>query len=581
MPFLRSEKEEHVLLFLLLFFFLLFLLLECFCRKEERMENSVAGIAGAVRIKQLTIAGLTRAEQHGKRLDATGQDRAINDEPPVTTTGLHLGTLYKEHVEGAFIPKAKAKAMHLIIQFPKGLVDGDNAVAMLGHARAFAATVFGDQSVFGDRVDRDEKSQHVVDLFIAPRYEKVTKRASKPAISMTRHLKTLAREHGHPPVPAGIGRAVQDAWFNYLRDEMGLAKVQRGIAKQYPGSDWKSAEQLRCEELEILKERAEREIEFGFEAGRQVGLENAEDEYNRKLSALHEWERRLSGYDRERENLAAMLEEQQQQASLTQKKAEDVAEAVREAADARAYETQIAAEREADRIISDARREVDDLLNAAKLEKRAACVARDEAIARAEEFEVRETQAQKEAKRSQDELAARGALLETRENKLARKIEKQRAITIGLEAWLAGDIANAGRNERGGRVITWRNDETMNRIRPKILPAISEVWKLISKLSFELVQKAAAVEEAAKKDAQRLLNGVSVAVSSFLDRFETASDAEKGIAKQTSDFREVEKLIQNPAIQSVSDGDEESDMSDLLVRAYAAGIRKKGSAIGK
>lgn len=225
------------------------------------MKKQVSGVAGAARINNVNRAGLARAEKHGKRLDQTGQSRAIKDVRPLTTTGLDLQALYDRHVDGVFVPKATSSAMHLLIQWPTELVDGNNADYMLQHARAFAQRVFGDQAIFADRLDRDEASQHVVDLFLAPRYTKTTKRASKVATSTTYHLKLLATKHGEKSNPFGYGRALQTELHEYMRDEMQLEGVQRGKAKAAPGKDWKSAEQLRVDKLDELTARAKAALE--------------------------------------------------------------------------------------------------------------------------------------------------------------------------------------------------------------------------------------------------------------------------------------------------------------------------------
>lgn len=227
------------------------------------MKSAVTGVAGAARIDQLSMAELTYAELHGKRLDKTGRARAINSDPPLTTTGLNLNELYHSHVAGAFKPKSRAKAMQVVIQFPKDLVDGDDAALMLRHARAFTESVFGPDSIFADRVDRDEQSRHVVDIFIAPKYVKKTKHEEKVAVTMSRHQKELARIYNCPPTPIGTGRALQHALFEYLRDEMKLNGVKRGEQKLIPGPDWKLPEQLRVEELAQQKSREDaRELEL-------------------------------------------------------------------------------------------------------------------------------------------------------------------------------------------------------------------------------------------------------------------------------------------------------------------------------
>ena len=225
------------------------------------MKKQGSGIAGAARINNLDRAGLARAEKHGKRLDQTGQSRAVNNVPPVTTTGLDLQKLFARHVKGAFVPKAKSSLMHILIQFPTDLVDGEDPGYMLHHARAFAERVFGDEAIFADRLDRDEKSRCVVDLFLAPRYMKTTKHESKPAVSTTNHLKALAKKHGEKPLPFGYGRALQTAFFEYMRAEMKLDGVERGKAKAVPGQDWKSAEQQRAEELDQLAAQVNAERE--------------------------------------------------------------------------------------------------------------------------------------------------------------------------------------------------------------------------------------------------------------------------------------------------------------------------------
>lgn len=221
-------------------------------------KSAVAGVAGAVRIYQLTNNDLRKAENHGKRLDETSKARAIYDAPPVTTSGLELRTLFRAHIKGAFVPKAKAKAMHVIIQFPKELVDGENAEYMLHHARRFCERVFGTDAIFADRVDRDERGRHVVDAFVAPKYIKTTKHQAKLAVTMSRHLKDLAVRYGQDPTPRGSALALQDALFEYFRDEMGLQGVKRGAPKLIAGPDWRSAEQLRDAEL-TEKEHAAQE----------------------------------------------------------------------------------------------------------------------------------------------------------------------------------------------------------------------------------------------------------------------------------------------------------------------------------
>lgn len=55
----------------------------------------------AVRCESLDMAGLARAEKHGKRQDWLGQQRRIRDTKPLAYGGLNLAELYAEHIEGA------------------------------------------------------------------------------------------------------------------------------------------------------------------------------------------------------------------------------------------------------------------------------------------------------------------------------------------------------------------------------------------------------------------------------------------------------------------------------------------------
>lgn len=260
------------------------------------MKKDAIGIAGAVRIQQLKLADLTRAERHGKRLDRSSKSRAIyKNAPPLTTTGLNLRERFQEHVDSVFIPKAKAKAMHVIVQLPKDLVDGENAEHMLKHARAFVEGVFGKESIFGDRVDRDEKGRHVVDLFVAPIYIKKTKHTEKRAVSMSRDLKALATKYGRKTNVYETGRALQDALFDYLRNDMKLIGVQRGSSKLVPGPDWKSAEQLRDNELKEKEARIEIDL---------VRAEKAGNEAEARLAAARA-EQAATAADRARQEKAA------------------------------------------------------------------------------------------------------------------------------------------------------------------------------------------------------------------------------------------------------------------------------------
>lgn len=332
---MRGKKAERVLLFLS----------RVGAALEEPMKKDVAGVAGAARIDQLSMAELTHAERHGKRLDKTSKSRAINNDLPLTTTGLNLKELYHQHIAGAFIPKSRAKAMHVVIQFPKDLVDGEHPALMLRHATAFVESVFGKNSIFGNRVDRDEKSRHVVDLFIAPKYVKKTKHQDKVAVSVSRHQKELAQKYNCPPTPIGTGRALQDALFEYLRDTMRLKNVKRGEPKLIPGPDWKLPEQLRVEELADQKAKAD---------AREQRLDARERGVDALSDDLAARETRINSREREAEQAAAAADADRSAQAVARAEME---RALRQAEDDRRAAAVARGEAERSRIEHDVARE--------------------------------------------------------------------------------------------------------------------------------------------------------------------------------------------------------------------------------
>lgn len=212
------------------------------------LGSPVSGVSGAARIQRLSGVALAAAEAHGKRLDHNGRARSISgDGRRITSTGLDLRDLYDKHAEGAARSKSSTLALHLILQFPKDLIPEADSERMLRAARQFAKKTFGSDACFADRMDLDEKGKHAVDLFLAPKYTKRTKHTEKVAISTTRHLKALAKKHGKAPTLRGQGQALQSEWFEFLRDEMGLEAVQRGVAKDLLAPDWVSPEELAAE----------------------------------------------------------------------------------------------------------------------------------------------------------------------------------------------------------------------------------------------------------------------------------------------------------------------------------------------
>jgi len=208
------------------------------------------------RIRSLNGPLLAAAEQHGRRLDEAAIRRKVRDDPSLTWVPegakedpLALSDRLAEHVAGAMVPKAKAKALHMLVKLPASVPVETEADARkaLDLVVEFAQDTYGGNAVFSARMDRDERSLNSVDLFLAPRYVKVTKRKSQEAISLTRFGKLLAEKRGIED-RSDTAKGSMQAQGSALQDELAdwlTAKgfeAQRGRPKDRDGDDWKTPE---------------------------------------------------------------------------------------------------------------------------------------------------------------------------------------------------------------------------------------------------------------------------------------------------------------------------------------------------
>ncbi|RIA37082.1 hypothetical protein DFR49_2957 [Hephaestia caeni] len=341
------------------------------------------------RTRRLTLAALEKAEVHARRGDARSQQRRVRDVPPITwvphhTDADHLALVerYKEHVEGAFIPRAKSKVLHLLVKFPEAVpvATTEDAERALAVAVKFATSVFGDEAVFAARMDRDEKSLTNADLFIAPRYLKKTKNAEKIAISLSRHLKIMAEKYGPLPSDRNVlraqGQALQDEFAAFLRAE-GYQAI-RGQKKQTTEDDWVSPEAFgadvdrkiaRADRMvaaeyhdKIEGRLATQEQELAARGDELVkGLENAwragEDI---KGTAVEKGRQMIASATAEADAIRRSAEEDARKARLdTAERAERDAQAVRDAARLEAAAIRSAAEAEADTLRARAKRRLE------------------------------------------------------------------------------------------------------------------------------------------------------------------------------------------------------------------------------
>lgn len=419
-------------------------------------KSEVSGIAGTVRCVPLSLNGLYHQERHGKRLDKTSKARVIRDVPALTTTGKELRQLYAKHVEKCFIPRGRTKVIHVIIQWPKDLVDLTDPHGLLEHGIAFGKRVWGEGSIMGTRYDRDEESDGVVDLFVVPKYLKYTKAdpKGKLAVSITKHGKELAArwgrmtgksKRGEPQAtPWDVGAALQDELYTYMRDVMRLEGVVRGEKKQRPGSDWKSPEELRAEEL---------------------------DEKERNLK---KWEEQLSAQQNQLEidTAAAKAASKSRVDDAEALAREIILKASREIAKWKAdAETQgreagyAAGFEEARAKLKEEQEAARKLTEAAEQKERHKQLALDAAMREAQ-FIRNEAQAEADGIRAK----ARGDVATQRE----AVVKHQIAIDVGLNALLDGDILTGGKNAELRRTLTFRRDlppETKARLMNAIKPA--------------------------------------------------------------------------------------------------------------
>lgn len=212
-----------------------------------------AGLVGAVRQKAIGWPDLANMERHGKREDASGQRRRVRDDAPLLFGTLDLAEARKAHMEGVR-QSGRSACIHALVQFPTGLLDGASErdqQAMLDHAVEFLNQFHGGDAVFAARLDRDEQGRHTVDAFLLPRYEFQYKdgRTARKA-SVSKFSKAEAKRRFGKDDRRSQGSALQDAFYEHLRDKMGLEGVLPPERKKTTTKD-----RLEPEELALKKDR--------------------------------------------------------------------------------------------------------------------------------------------------------------------------------------------------------------------------------------------------------------------------------------------------------------------------------------
>lgn len=182
------------------------------------------GRVGAVRQQALRMNDLAAMEKHGKRQDASSQARRVRDEGPLVWNTLDLREARDLHMQGVQ-QSGQTAALHILIQYPTELMptDYEGQHKMLMHSVRFVQKFHGGSAVFAARLDRDESGQHTVDVFAMPIYERTYKdgRTARWS-SVSKFTKSDAKRRYGRDDKRSQGSALQDAWCEYLRDEVGL-----------------------------------------------------------------------------------------------------------------------------------------------------------------------------------------------------------------------------------------------------------------------------------------------------------------------------------------------------------------------
>ena len=232
----------------------------------------MSGIQGAVRQQALDTAALNAAEKHGKREDKTGKRRQVRDVPPLVYGSLDLAAEQAKWAEGV-VQQGKTKALHMLIQYPtsiklEGKKTEEREQMMLDHAVRFANQYHGGDAVFAASLDRDEAGRHTVDVFALPRYDftykdgrtqkraAVSKFSKQHARARFKDLVDEGEDLKDPEGPIVQGRALQAAWHDYMRDEMGLFWVEPAKRKAVRVPD-----RLEPEEYALKRDKADAEAE--------------------------------------------------------------------------------------------------------------------------------------------------------------------------------------------------------------------------------------------------------------------------------------------------------------------------------
>lgn len=267
----------------------------------------------SVRVNSLTLGGagpktLPSMEAHGKRLDKTSQLRRVRDAEPLVYGSLDLRRAYDAHVSGCRMNAAlKRPVLHAVVQFPPQAGKSEkNRKAMLHHAVRFIEKTHGGEAVFAARLDQDEAGMATVDVFYAPKYQKVTKKCAETWVSTTKHGKELAQKH-RPEIerrhsgkfsagPRQVGIALQSELHEYL--------AATGL-KLEPKNEKRASRPDRVDP-EVFKARKDAEATLG--AAKAESVRVVAEAHQRASEIVEEADQRLSVVVAREDRLRGLLD---------------------------------------------------------------------------------------------------------------------------------------------------------------------------------------------------------------------------------------------------------------------------------
>lgn len=196
------------------------------------------GNTGAIRQKAIDHSTLAAMEKHGKRTDRSGPQRQVRDREPLVYGSMDLSEALAGHKEGAK-QSGRSACLHALVQFPSSVkINEKNEKAMLGIAVRFMNDFHGGDAVFAARLDRDEKGRHTVDVFLMPKYDFEYKDGRKQKkLAISKFSKEQAKRRYGKTDKRSQGSALQDAWFEHLRDVVKLKNVEPPKRKKLTSPD--------------------------------------------------------------------------------------------------------------------------------------------------------------------------------------------------------------------------------------------------------------------------------------------------------------------------------------------------------